>query len=430
MQKLIKLKLKMVERNDSKPSQNPNSNNTYYQEMFSKYRMKLKNQMNNNHSNNSNVNSNQLSQLAYGSNGYGGQGQNNQGQLNTSIPFNSNNYNLNNNSMSYSNSNIFETAFDRNKRKKQTELILEGKNNQKIIYESEKNERIEEEVSVENKDLNRLYQSIDSKLNNFKNNFNSNNIGMKNKLLGSSLSINNMKNNFNNDLNHSMQYNPQKLISVSNQALNKYSYNSNKNSDYVHNLNNQSINMKQLVKYNEESHTSTSNVTPNPNSNLLVHDLEGKKYKMNFFKFMALKDINKLHIINYMEPTDYFSFALTCKQFYSILVNHLLKVAKEISDAFNEQYKRLLHSVKPVVIFQKIKDFKGKKFYANLVIKAEIFSIKLLNKTVSIGFLSKFFTDKTGHSNVFRFDVMDNKKPLTFWLMREYTYVSLFKFFV
>jgi hypothetical protein len=127
-----------------------------------------------------------------------------------------------------------------------------------------------------------------------------------------------------------------------------------------------------------------------------------------------------------MEPADYYSFALTSKHFYNILIEYFKTFSKTVIDAFNDQYKRLLHCFRPVMVVNKYKDFKGKKFYINLIIKAEIFSVKLVNQTISIGYLSKFFTDKTAHSNVFKFDVIEDSKQSNFWLMREYTSVRYF----
>lgn len=313
---------------------------------------------------------------------------------------NSNYYNFNN-SVSLSTSNIFESAFDRQKRKQQ-ELIIEGKNNQAIKYGS----NIED--TNEHKDINRLYQSID-KIGGLKKN--SNNLEDKNKL--------NKEFGFDNYYSNSNLRN----IKIQNIMVN----NSNNNSGY-----------SGYKAYNTHNENSFSNQQKAKdiinNTNQLLQNYtsykeipkETKKYKLNYFKFMSLHEQNKLRILQFMEPQDYYSFAITCKNFYNILINYLLKIAKDISDNFNSIYKRLLHSSKPTMVVQKCRDYRGKRFYISLIIKAEVFSLKLIRKTVSIGYLSKFFNDKIGYSNVFKFDVYENSVPLNFWLMREYTYVRLF----
>lgn len=298
----------------------------------------------------------------------------------------------NNNSISMSTSNIFETPFERNIRKRQ-ELVLEGKNNQKIIYESERHNSIAgiEEESIENKDLSRLYQSIDNKINGFKNLINSNNLDSKNRINTNSLrDLNNSNNNNMNNYNTQVN-NPSNLANTTNLLIN---------------------NFNKFKQYNLNSK--------------ILNNVDGKKYKLNFFKFMALKESCKINIINFMEPQDYYCFSVSCKAFYNVLIETLLCFSKQIVDNFNSQYKRMLHAVKPVMIVNKHRDFKGKRIYINLIIQAEVFSNKLANNTISIAYLSKFYSDKTSHSNLFRFDVIESNTPANFWLMREYTSVSFY----
>lgn len=149
-----------------------------------------------------------------------------------------------------------------------------------------------------------------------------------------------------------------------------------------------------------------------------------QKIKMSFNKFMALKETNKIQIINFLDSFDYFNFALASSQLSSILIGYLRKVSKQIVDLFNVAYKRSLHCNKAILTLIKLKDNKGRRFSANLVLYVEIFSQKLVNQTVSIGYLSKFFSDKNSYSNVYKFSVYGQSAPLRFWVMREYTSVS------
>ena len=147
----------------------------YYQDVMNKYRHKITNSINsNNNNNNNNSNNNNYNQ---NSNFYNRNNQSNNNfdsQVNSNMPPNFgglNNQSINiQNSISVSNSNvnIFETPYERNTRKKQ-ELIVEGKNNQQIIYEQndKKTNSIFNESNSEfqqQKDLNRLYRSIDGKV--------------------------------------------------------------------------------------------------------------------------------------------------------------------------------------------------------------------------------------------------------------------------
>lgn len=149
-----------------------------------------------------------------------------------------------------------------------------------------------------------------------------------------------------------------------------------------------------------------------------------QKVKMSFNKFMALKELQKIQIINYLDSFDYFNFALASKQLSLILISYLKKVSKQIVDLFNIAYKRSLHCSKAILTLIKLKDNKGRRFSSNLVLYVEIFSQKLVNQTVSIGYLSKFYSDKNSYSNVYKFSVYNQSEPLRFWVMREYTSVS------
>lgn len=316
---------------------------------------------------------------------------------------------FNNFSVSCSTSNIFETPFER-KIRKQQDLVIEGKNNQQIIYESDKNSYANvDEESLEQRDLSRLYQSLDGKLNN--------NLEFKNKFL------NENNNNYNT---HNQNYN-----NVSNDNIRSVYYNTNSNRNIL-NINNTTN------KYNNKNSSTANSLLTNfnnmkinnpslinqINSNPILQNIDIKKYKMSATRLLTLNYISKITIINFLDSKDYYSFALSSQSFFNILIDYFKVFCRKIVDSFNSEYKRQLHCAKPKMIVNKVKDIRGKKLLISLIIKAEIFSVKLINSTVSLGYLSKYYTDKISHSNVFKFDVLENNKVGEYWLLREYTSVS------
>ena len=342
--------------------------------------------------------------------------------------FNVNNSQFYNNSMSLSTSNIFEAPYERKIRK--NELIVEGKNNQKIIYQ-QSNLNIDEET-IESKDLNRLYQSIDGG-----NNYNYRLLGNRDiseaystnpsKFSGNIKSdeITNLKNHntFKNGLN----------TCLNNNSNYKLDYNFTSKQSNINKLNemkNTGIKLMKDIKnddISDEIMNSVEKENVNVNKTLFSKNIikPVKKYKLNFNKFFKLKDSLKVNIFKFLDCFDYYTFSISSQVLYDILIGILKIQCKLISDNFNSKYKRQLYSTKPVMHVCKIKDIKGKRFHIYLVIKADIFSNKLVNKNVSIGYICKFFTDSSSHSNSFNFDVVPYSHSNSIWLMREYTSVRL-----
>lgn len=348
---------------------------------------------------------------------------------NKQFSFNVNNSQFYNNSMSMSTSNIFETPYERKIRK--NELIVEGKNNQKIIYQ-QSNFNVDEET-IESKDLNRLYQSIDGG-----NNYNYRLLGNKDiseaystnpdpykgkVVTGDVVNIKNL-NTFKNGLNTCLNNN-------SNYKLDYNLTSKQSNINKLNNLKNNGIKTMKDIKdedYSEEIMNSVEKENINVNKTSFAKTIikPVKKYKINFNKFFKLKDSLKVNIFKFLDSFDYYTFSISSQVLYDILINILKVQCKLISDNFNSKYKRQLYSTKPLMHVCKIKDLKGKRFHIYLVIKADIFSNKLVNKNVSIGYICKFFTDSSSHSNSFKFDVVPYSHSNVIWLMREYTSVRLF----
>ena len=100
-----------------------------------------------------------------------------------------------------------------------------------------------------------------------------------------------------------------------------------------------------------------------------------------------------------------------------------MEYGQKISQQFDNLYLKQLKSENRMIIFNKYKRNKRGHLQISLIIKAKIISDKFKDKTVSIGYKSKFPSDKEKLKNVFRFDVRA-PGPLSFWVMREYTYVK------
>ena len=147
-------------------------------------------------------------------------------------------------------------------------------------------------------------------------------------------------------------------------------------------------------------------------------------FRMSFNKFQNIKSPLKIKTLSYLDSNDIYSFILTCIEFKNLITDHLLLVSKQIVNLFNQIYKRQLLCLKGYMTILKIKDDKGKRFVSNLVLICEIFSNKLIGNSISIPFLTKYFSDKLSFSNVFKFDVHSNNEILNYWVMREYTHVS------
>jgi hypothetical protein len=146
--------------------------------------------------------------------------------------------------------------------------------------------------------------------------------------------------------------------------------------------------------------------------------------KLNYQKFSNLKKESFLKLMGFFDNYD-LSNILTINRIIKFkIIQIVLELCEHIAQNFNNCYLRYLRSDNNLVTFTKTTKEKGTATYINLIIRAQITSNKLYDKTVNIGFKSRYLCDTMPYQNIMRFDVF-NGGPLSFWVMRELTMVHL-----
>lgn len=175
------------------------------------------------------------------------------------------------------------------------------------------------------------------------------------------------------------------------------------------------------------------------NTNILNDIFKLSEKRMNYYKtsnhnhiklsltcYNTLNHDMKIKILSYLDSFELYNFSLACLEFKTFLVNHLILLSKQVVYLFNSLYKRQLSCLKGYLTIRKINDYKGKRLHSSVVLICEMSIIgKFANSSISIPFLTKFFSDIQTYSNIFKFDVYSDDVPLKYWLIREYTYVSI-----
>jgi hypothetical protein len=147
--------------------------------------------------------------------------------------------------------------------------------------------------------------------------------------------------------------------------------------------------------------------------------------KLNYEKFSKMRSQNLLNVLYFFDTNDLFHVMNLNKEIKSKFLSIISEFCKNVTYNFDKQYLRYLKSESRFLTFKKFKKNKRAHLKLNLVIKARIVSDKLKDKTVAIGYRSKFPCDKESLKNIFKFDVRA-PGPLSFWVMREYTNVNTY----
>ena len=301
----------------------------------------------------------------------------------------------------------------------QTKKFLLKDNTNNINSFSYKNNNFFLNDSLYSKDIHNILNKNAKILNNFHIDYNYSYKNVANRLLNDIL--NDSISNFNN------------LSKLNNKSSNKdFSYNISNNfyrniNSFQHDkINNNKEDENNKFMYNIKevrkqvmSNNNFHNKNINTYNNLVLNNI-----KLNFNKFKSIKEKAKILIINYLNSYEYFQFALSNTELKNILIIYLLNSCREIIDNFNSVYIGYLACIKGSLFIIKTKDCKGKKFISYLKIHCRIISDNLVNNLVSIGYLSKYYSDIISHTNLFTFEVFEKNKNLNFWVIREYTSVS------
>lgn len=157
---------------------------------------------------------------------------------------------------------------------------------------------------------------------------------------------------------------------------------------------------------------------------------EKSNHKLITLSLISYNNLNhdlKIKILSFLDSFELYNFSLACLEFKTFFVNHLLLLSKQVVHLFNSSYKRQLSCLKGYLTIRKVNDYKGKRLHSSVVLICEMSVVgKFVNSSVSIPFLTKFFSDIQAYSNIFRFDVYSDDIPLKYWVIREYTYVSIY----
>jgi hypothetical protein len=150
---------------------------------------------------------------------------------------------------------------------------------------------------------------------------------------------------------------------------------------------------------------------------------------LNYKKFMGMKKESFMNLLYFFNNTDLTSLLAINRAIKFSIVNFILEKCEEVVQNFNNCYLRYLRTDKnknTVILSRTYKDKTSTpNTNINLIIHAQITSNKLFDKTVNIGYKSKFQCDKESFKNIMRFDVKQTG-PLSFWVMRELTLVRIF----
>lgn len=151
--------------------------------------------------------------------------------------------------------------------------------------------------------------------------------------------------------------------------------------------------------------------------------IEAENIKLDYQRFSKL-DLKVFNILLYFfDAIDLFQLMNLNKEIKQKFLDIFKNYSQKICQQFDNTYMRQLKSEHRLITFDKYKRNKRGHLKISLIIKAKIISDKWKDKTVCIGYKAKYPNDKEKLKNVFKFDVRA-PGPLSFWIMREYTYVN------
>ena len=154
------------------------------------------------------------------------------------------------------------------------------------------------------------------------------------------------------------------------------------------------------------------------------NDLQPRRIKYEIFRDLKLQ--NFLNIMYFFDTNDILRMITLNREIKNKVIEIIKEQCKVLLQSYERKYLLFLKVEKGILIFKKTKKNKKLHLRINLVIISKIVSEKLTDKSVAIGYKSKFPCDIESFKNVFKFDVV-SPGPLSFWIMREYTNVNFIR---
>jgi hypothetical protein len=162
-----------------------------------------------------------------------------------------------------------------------------------------------------------------------------------------------------------------------------------------------------------------------------IIDSTNSKPKIEKIDYEKFKNIHKQAFINmlyFLNSSDMLSLFWTNKNLKSKVLEVMIDYSLFFISSFEKQYVRYLKNCNENILAVSIHKRNSKKcLKINLIIRSKIIADSLIDKSVTIGYNYKFPEDKIMLKNYFKFDV-EGPRPLSFWIMREYTNVIIILF--
>ena len=203
-----------------------------------------------------------------------------------------------------------------------------------------------------------------------------------------------------------------------------------KNLENSKNFKKKTINMLESFDFNSVNMEQASvGQTININNNSMNVSLKDsfyfkKKEKINFDKFISIKQINNkinpyLILLSFLNTKDIFQIFQSNKNLRELFINLLKQeLTKYITDKFKKITKNLFDNYSFYIGLEKNLPSKELKIY--LILKAKIISEHLLKKSLSFQYFAHFPCDESQYvQNTFLLDI--KSPPLYYWAMKEST---------
>jgi hypothetical protein len=159
-----------------------------------------------------------------------------------------------------------------------------------------------------------------------------------------------------------------------------------------------------------------------------IIDSTNSKPKIEKINYEKFKNINKqafINILYLLNSSDLLSLFSTNKHIKNKIVQSMIEYSLFFISCFEKQYVRFLKNCNENILIVSVHKRNFKKcLKINLAIRSKIVADSLVDKSVTIGYSYKFPQDKILLKNYFKFDV-EGPRPLSFWIMREYTNVNI-----
>lgn len=222
----------------------------------------------------------------------------------------------------------------------------------------------------------------------------------------------------------------------------------NKNEIFTKIENCTTTNLGHILKKNPSNISNFSHISANDNIKLLNNFQNNLEYKIqnlrkklevsitpqicnqpniiniNYEKFKSLETETFIKLIQFFDTNDLSHIIKINIEIKYKIIEKMKEFCKNVVNCYQNEYSNILKVENSVLTFKKSKKNKRVHLNINLVIKSKIIGSNCKDKAITIGYRSKFPTDKHSLKNVFKFDVC-SPGPLSFWIMREYTNVKI-----